>query len=71
MTKFTVTMKEQGAWEEDYIHEFESEKAARTHADNLSKENPEKLVHISFLRKSDGQQGYINREGADVTGKAW
>lgn len=71
MTRFTVMMKEKGAWEEEYIQDFQNEKAARTHAENLAKENPNKQVFVSFFRKSDGQHGYINREGADVTGSAW
>lgn len=71
MTNYTVTMKEQGAWEDDYMHEFQNEKAATTHAENLAKENPDKLVFVSFFRKSDGTRGYINWDGADVTGKTW
>lgn len=28
-------------------------------------------VHIEFFRKSDGQQGFINPDGAGVSGKNW
>lgn len=26
---------------------------------------------LSFFRKSDGQHGYLNQDGASPTGKAW
>ena len=31
----------------------------------------ENQVYIEFYRESDGQHGYINPTGADVTGKSW
>ena len=71
MTKFTVTMKEVGAWEDHYMKVFQNEKAAITHAENLADENPNQLVFVSFYRESDGTLAYINRGGADVTGKSW
>lgn len=32
---------------------------------------PDKQVFIQFYRDSDGQVGYINYDGADLTGKSW
>lgn len=28
-------------------------------------------IYLEFFRASDGQHGYINRNGADLVGKSW
>lgn len=40
-------------------------------AEKLAKENPSKVVYINFYRSTDGQHGFINRDGAGMTGRSW
>lgn len=53
------------------VQEEKSERDARKTAKKWAKEYPDKLVFIEFFRKSDGQRGYINRNGASITGRSW
>ena len=45
--------------------------AARVKAVAYAKAHPDEQVFCFFSRDSDGQRGYINRDGADVTGRAY
>jgi hypothetical protein len=45
--------------------------AARAKTAAYAKAHPEEMVFCVFNRTSDGQVGYINRDGADVTGHAY
>jgi hypothetical protein len=47
-----------------------SESAAEKLADELAKDE-ENHVFVSFYRSSDGQHGYLNRDGHAITGKRW
>ncbi|MEB6549054.1 hypothetical protein MXL46_08090 [Heyndrickxia sporothermodurans] len=40
-------------------------------AEKWAKENPDKLVFIEFYRSNDGQKGYINKDGAGISGTSW
>lgn len=48
-----------------------SEAAAVTIAKKWAGENPDKLVFIEYFRKRDGQGGYINPDGFNITGVSW
>ena len=40
-------------------------------AKELAASDPDLKVYISWYRPSDSQHGYLNRNGYDITGKAW
>ena len=40
-------------------------------AKQFAAEYPDKKVYISFFRKNDGQHGFINPDGADITSRSW
>ena len=67
-TVFTVSMKTgertRGA---DYTSLAKARWEAAHSAGNLFSDQ----VFIEFFRKSDGQRGYINRDGASPVGQAW
>lgn len=50
-----------------------SKKEAIALAKQWAKEqvDPDNNVYIEFYRSSDGQQGFINPDGAGITGKSW
>lgn len=48
-----------------------TDESARRAGIKAAKENQGKQVFVSFFRSSDGQHGYINRDGADFTGEAY
>lgn len=69
---YTVVVTEEAGSPYPIIAKEEKDKKdAVLMAGKLAKENPEKLVFIEYFRPQDGQQGYINRDGFDITGKSW
>jgi uncharacterized membrane protein len=59
------TIKEQTVSTESEAIEIANTWAAEIGTDS------ENAVYISFFRKSDGQTGYINPDGAGISGKNW
>lgn len=53
------------------VESVKTQKAAEELADTWATNNPDKQIFVSFYRASDGQRGYINRDGAAITGKSW
>lgn len=50
---------------------FEEEKNAVELAEKLCAEPDGTMVFIEYWRSSDGQRGYLNRDGYAVTGRSW
>lgn len=48
-----------------------TDEQARKAASDYAGEHPDEMVFCSFMRSSDGQRGYINRDGASPTGSAY
>lgn len=70
-TTFSVTVEEKNQYYPLYEVSFDKQKEAVAQAKKWAGEHLDKQVFISFFRKSDGQQGFINQDGADVTGRSW
>lgn len=68
---YTVYVKEKGGFEEIKVYNTTSIKTAIGKAKEFSEEYNDKNVYIEFFRKSDGQAGYINQDGAGITGVSW
>jgi len=51
--------------------EVSNKEQAKKTAKELAKEHSDKQVFIEYFRESDGQQGYINKDGFALTGKSW
>lgn len=71
---YTVYVKEKGGFEEIKAYNTKSIKTAIGKAKEFSEEYNDKNVYnvyIEFFRKSDGQVGYINPDGAGITGVSW
>lgn len=69
--KYTVFVKNDSSHYPIRSVDLKSERAAIKKAKDWAKEHPNDLVFIEFYRPSDGQIGYINRDGAAITGKSW
>jgi len=69
--KYTVEIESAGGLETSYPGL--SAKAARKLAEEEAKKlAPNKRVFISWFRHTDGQHGYLNRDGNHaITGLAW
>ena len=48
-----------------------TEKEAARVAERMSREDDGNNVYVSWFRASDGQCGYLNRDGHDTTGERW
>jgi hypothetical protein len=65
--KYTVEIQNKGIYTPD-CSKAEAIKVAHEYAADKSNNG----VYISWYRKSDGQQGYLNPSGDHaITGKAW
>jgi len=51
--------------------EVSDKEQAKETAERLAKEHNDKQVFIEYFRESDGQRGYINKDGFALTGKSW
>lgn len=72
MIKYTVILTDEAGSPYPAKQEsFNKKPKAIKLASQWAKEFPDKLVFIDFFRTQDGQQGYINKDGADITGKSW
>ena len=70
--KYSVNMYSVGNSQSENWRDDLSKKEAEETAKTWAKENPDKQVFISWLRKSDGQKGYLNPDGNHaITGEAW
>ena len=47
------------------------ERRAKKLAEQTADEHPELYVYIKWFRASDGQHGYLNRDGHSPVGKRW
>jgi hypothetical protein len=56
---------------EDYQPLGLDETDAIAEVEKLVKKYPDDQIYLCFFRESDGQRGYINRDGADITGEPW
>lgn len=54
-----------------YSATFNKENKAVDQAELWAEEHKENDVFIRFHRSSDGQTGYVNRDGVGITGKTW
>lgn len=72
MSNFTVVLTSEAGSPYPIASKSENtEKAAIKKAEDWASEHPDKLVFIEYFRSNDGQKGYINRDGFDITGKSW
>lgn len=71
MAKYNVIVKEMGDLYPLQAREAKTEKEARSTAKKLAEQHPDKQVFIEFFRPSDGQNGYINRNGFSLIGESW
>lgn len=67
-TKYTVTMEGLTVNKEEQ-HKHKGHAIAK--AKKWAKAYPTSEVFILFYRSTDGQHGYINKDGAELTGKSW
>ncbi len=68
---YQVYVKSHPSAHAEYEYVTDNEEEAINQAKDWSKKWPEKLVFISFFRKSDGQSGYLNKNGYEITGVTW
>lgn len=71
MNYTVVVTEEAGSPYPDYVIDASSISEAIEKAEEMAEKHPDKLVFVQFFRKSDGQSGYINRDGADIVGRSW
>ena len=71
MIKYTVFVKNVDSQNPLYERILKSEKEAVLQAQKWAEEHPNELVFVRFDRSTDGQTGYINPDGASITGKSW
>lgn len=71
MSKFTVVLQDVGGLHPINAVSASSSQEAKSMAKKWAREYPDKLVFIEYFRPGDGQHGYINRDGFDITGKSW
>ena len=67
--KYTIEIQHENL-ETDY-HPGNTKRQAIKLARQTAKENPKALVFVSWLRPSDGQRGFLNRDGHAIVGSAW
>ena len=73
MTTYTVEIIHPETQQNEAVKlpSFTRESQAERHAMAYAKAHPGKHVFLRFFRDSDHCQGYINRDGAACTGRAW
>jgi hypothetical protein len=69
--KYTITVEPKGVGHTIKETQTNKEMEAIKIAKEWVEENKEHHVYVSFYRASDGQTGYINPDGAGISGKDW
>jgi hypothetical protein len=68
MTTYTATIQHESLAEEHVPLTATNDRDAIKQTTELAAKHSGARVFCEFFRASDGQRGYINRDGADVTG---